>query len=410
MINIRLSEIITPAFVESWKGHDRYTYNVEKGGRDTGKSCLHALRMVYNRIKTKTSGVCVRRYANTLYDSVYQDILWAIKRFGMEDYWTWRKSPMCFRYRPTGNVILFRGADQADRIKGVKNEFPLKDCMFDELAEFRNEDDLDTIINSILRSELGFNYSFFLGYNPPKRKKHWCNVKYNARKLPPDTHVNHTTVYDNPYAAKQILQKADQLKLTNNVKWRWMYMGEAIGGGLVPFDNLSFRRITAEEYEAFDNISAGVDWGYAINPLAYIRLHYDSTKRKLMMMDEFGGVKLSNRKLVNWVLSKHFMERCTADSANPKDVADCKDKGMNIIKARKGPGSVETGERWLDDLNEIIIDDTRTPMCAKQFEDIEYDVDANGEQLARLVDKNNDFIDATRYACEHLILNRSQVY
>lgn len=105
---IKLSDVIMPAFRESWANHDNYTYNVEKGGRDTGKTSLHALRMVYNRMKTKTSGLCVRRYSNTLADSVFQDILWAIKRFDVERYWSWKLSPLCFRYKPTGTVILFR--------------------------------------------------------------------------------------------------------------------------------------------------------------------------------------------------------------------------------------------------------------------------------------------------------------
>jgi len=407
---IKLSDVIMPAFRESWANHDNYTYNVEKGGRDTGKTSLHALRMVYNRMKTKTSGLCVRRYSNTLADSTFQDILWAIKRLDVERYWSWRMSPLSFRYKPTGTVILFRGADQADRIKGIKAEWPFKDCMFDELVEFRNEDDFDTIINSILRAEMGFKYSFFISYNPPKRKKHWCNLKFEARTPPPDTHIHHSTVYDNIYASKQMIERANALKLVDNLKWRWIYMGEPIGGGMIPFDNLVFRHITDEEIQTFDNIWAGVDWGYKINLLAYIRLHFDSTRRRLYMMNEFGGLKISNEKLVKHVLEKNFMERCTADSASPKDIACCRDLGMNIIGAKKGPGSVETGERWLDSLEEIVIDDQRTPLCAKQFENIDYAVSSTGEQLARLEDNENDFIDATRYAVEHLILGRKQIY
>lgn len=408
---MKLSEIIPPVFHESWRGHDKYTHNVEKGGRNSAKSSTHVLRMVYNRMKTKTSGLCVRRYANTLADSTWQDVLWAIKRFGVEDKWTWKQSPLSFRYVPAGNVILFRGADQADRIKGIKAEFPLKDCMFDELAEFRNEEDLETIINSILRADLGFNYSFYYSYNPPKRRKHWCNLRYNGRTPPLDTQIHHSTIYDNPYASPQALKAADNKKLENILVWRWMYMGEAIGGGIVPFNNLIFRHITDTEYEMFDNILAGLDWGYAADPLAYIRMHYDNTRRLLYMLNEFGGCKISNERLAQYILNKNFMERCKADSASPKDVADCKERGMNIVSARKGPGSVESGERWLDGLNGIIIDDSRTPLCAKQFETIEYATDAHGEILSRLEDKGNDFIDATRYGCEDLIVSgRKQIY
>ncbi len=409
-MTINLSDIIIPVFKNSWRAHDKYTYNIEKGGRDTGKSSLHALRMVYNRMRTKTSGLCVRRYANTLADSSFQDILWAVKKFNVEHLWTWKMSPLSFRYTPTGTVIIFRGADQADRIKGVKTEYPLKDCMFDELVEFRNEDDFDTVINSVLRSDLGVGYTFFISYNPPKRKKHWCNIKFESRNLPKNTHVNHSTVYDNPYAAKEILIKADELKITNNIKWRWMYMGEAIGGGLVPFDNLEFRRIDSEEILTFDNIWCGLDWGYALDIQAFIRLHYDKARRRIFMINEFSGLKMSNDKLIKHILDNDFIERCTADSAQPKDIDYCRDRGVHMIRAKKGPGSVETGEKWLNDLDSIILDEHRTPVCARQFENIEYATDSHGETISRLEDKDNDFIDATRYAIEHLILGRSQIY
>ena len=286
MIDLRLSEIIPLAFHKSWKNHNKFTHNVEKGGRNTGKSSLHALRLVYNRMKTKTSGVALRRYANTLFDSVYKDIWWAVKMFKVEHLWDKRVSPLRYIYLPTGTEILFRGADQVEKFKGLKSDFPIADCLFSELAEFKNEDDLQTVINTILRAEIKERYTFYYDYNPPKRKNNWCNKKFNTNKPIPNTQINHTTTFDNPHISKQVLEEAEILKQTNPLQYRWIYLGEAIGGGVVPFDNLEFRTITDEEIKTFDNIKIGLDWGYATNIFACIKLHYDSTRRIIYMMDE----------------------------------------------------------------------------------------------------------------------------
>ena len=74
---------------------------------------------------------------------------------------------------------------------------------------------------------------------------------------------------------------------------------------------------------------------------------------------------------------------------------DCNFKG-----AKKGQGSVEYGETWLDALEEIVIDPERTPNIAREFENIDYQTDKDGNPKARLEDKDNHTIDATRYACE----------
>ena len=65
---------------------------------------------------------------------------------------------------------------------------------------------------------------------------------------------------------------------------------------------------------------------------------------------------------------------------------------------KKGPDSVEYGEGWLDDLDFICIDPLRTPNIAREFENIDYQVDKDGDPKPRLEDKDNHTIDATRYA------------
>ena len=54
--------------------------------------------------------------------------------------------------------------------------------------------------------------------------------------------------------------------------------------------------------------------------------------------------------------------------------------------------------KWLDDLDAIVIDPRRCPNATKEFENIDYDTDKDGNPLNRLVDKDNHLIDAVRYS------------
>jgi phage terminase large subunit len=126
-------------------------------------------------------------------------------------------------------------------------------------------------------------------------------------------------------------------------------------------------------------------------------MHYDKTRRILYVYDEVYGVQISNRRLKEMINHKVMI---IADSAEPKSIAEMKSYGIKIKGAKKGPGSVEYGEKWLDDLEAIIIDPIRCPNTAREFESADYDVDRNGNMKNRIVDKDNHTIDMMRYALE----------
>ncbi|MBM7631744.1 phage terminase large subunit [Geomicrobium sediminis] len=170
----------------------------------------------------------------------------------------------------------------------------------------------------------------------------------------------------------------------------------------MPFDNLEFRRIEDEEYNNFDNIHQGIDYGFAGDPFAFVRWHFDKKKRTIYAMDEIYDVKLSNRKASEGIKSKGYEDKeILADSAEPKSIDEMKlEHGIKHIKgAKEGPDSVEYGEEWLDDLDAIVIDPKRTPNnIARKFENIDYQTDKDGNVRSKLEDADNYTIDATRYA------------
>ena len=406
MTSIKMSELLAAKFYDVWRASkSKDILNVVcSGGRGSGKSSNVAHIITQFLMRYPVNAVGIRKIDNTLEQSVYEQMKWAIEEQKVTHLFKFNKSPLRITYIPRGNYMVFRGAQHPERIKSLKDSrFPFAIAWVEELAEFRTEEAVTTITNSLLRGELdeGLQYKFFFTYNPPKRKQSWVNKKYGTQFISGNTFVHHSTYLDNPFIAKEFIKEAEETKKKNEIKSRWEYMGEAIGSGIAPFNNLQFREITDEEAANFDNIRNGLDFGYATDPLAFVRWHYDKKHNGIYAIDEYYGQKISNRQAANWIKSRGYQsDRIAADSAEPKSIAELHgDFNIpNVYGVKKGPDSVEFGERWLDDLDFICIDPKRTPNIAREFESIDYQVDRDGNPKPRLEDKDNHAIDATRYA------------
>ena len=406
MTSIKMSELLAAKFYDVWRASkSKDILNVVcSGGRGSGKSSNVAHIITQLLMRYPVNAVGIRKIDNTLEQSIYEQMKWAIEEQKVTHLFKFNKSPLRITYLPRGNYMVFRGAQYPERIKSLKDSrFPFAVAWVEELAEFRTEEEVTTITNSLLRGELdeGLQYKFFFTYNPPKRKQSWVNKKYGTQFVSGNTFVHHSTYLDNPFISKEFIKEAEETKKKNEIKYRWEYMGEAIGSGITPFNNLQFREITDEEAANFDNIRNGLDFGYATDPLAFVRWHYDKKHNGIYAVDEFYGQKISNRQAANWIKSRGYQsDRIGADSAEPKSIAELHgDFNLpNVYGVKKGPDSVEFGERWLDDLDFICIDPKRTPNIAREFESIDYQTDRDGNPKPRLEDKDNHTIDATRYA------------
>ena len=405
-MNKKISEIINKNFYEFWKtiNSDKYLFHVLKGGRASAKSTHIAIWLVLALMKYPVTCLCIRKVGNTLAESVFEQLKEAIEILNVGHVWKIQKSPLQLIYIPRGNKFIFRGADDPAKIKSIKmSKYPIAFVWFEELAEFKTEEEVSTIVNSVLRAELppGLSYKVIYSYNPPKRKQSWVNKKFETQFISNNTYIHHSTYLDNPHISKAFIEEAEEVKKKNEFKYRWEYLGEPIGSGVVPFSNLEFRTITDEEIASFDNIRQGNDFGYATDPMAFVRIHYDKKKRIIYFIDEIYGVKMSIRELAEKIKAKGYNDtHITCDSAEPRSIAELREHGIKALKAKKGPGSIEFGENWLDDLEAIVIDVKRTPNVAREFENIDYQTDKDGNIRPKLEDKDNHSIDSTRYALE----------
>lgn len=405
MSEIRLSDLIAKPFIPVHRDikrgeHSEYWLD---GGRGSLKSSFISIEIVLLLIQNPNMhAIIYRRVGNTLRESVYEQIIWAIDMLGLRDRFQYRVSPMEIRYVETGQRIIFRGADDPMKSKSIKISFGYFGILwFEELAEFAGMDDIRTIKASIIRG--GDKSYTFYSYNPPMTSRNWVNKE---ALIPKSTRLTHHSTYlgaPPEWLGKEFIAEAEALRASNERAYRHMYLGEVTGTGGTVFTNLELREILDSEINTLGTFYSGLDFGFAIDPDAYVCWGYDAQQRRIIAVDEFYGSGNSVDRLGNAVKSRTTgIVRC--DSADPRMISELGQRGIKTIGVKKGPGSVEHGMRWLQSLGAIIVDPKRTPNIAKEFSSYEYETDKNGDFLPEYPDKDNHTIDATRYALEQAMM------
>lgn len=402
MSKIRLSEKIGPAFYDVahdvfLHGHTHYDFS---GGRGSLKSSTVSVLVPLLLINNPgTHALVLRKVANTIRDSVYAQYIWAIGELGMAAYWEAKVSPMELIYKPTGQKIMFRGADDPMKIKSIKVPFGyIAVTHFEEKDQFAGRAEIRNILQSTMRG--GSKYWNFESYNPPISRDNWANK--DSLEERPDRLCHKSTYLQAPpeWLGEQFIDEAEHLKKTDERAYQHEYLGIPVGTGGNVFDKLELREITDAEVAAFDHIYQGVDWGYFPDPFAFIRLHYDRARETIYLLDEIYENKLSNEQSAQMILRKGYNDvRLICDSAEPKSVADFRAMRLPAFEAIKGPGSVEYGMKFLQ-RRTIVIDRKRTPHAYDEFVGYEYERNKDGDIISGYPDANNHLIDAARYALE----------
>ena len=405
-----LSELIAPSFYEVHTAlkNNVYTHYWLKGGRGSTKSSFIGVEIILGMMKDPdANAVVLRKVGLFLKDSVFEQLLWAIQVLGVESVWEIKLSPLELIYK--GQRIIFRGADKPKKIKSTKFRHGYcKYIWYEEVDEFNGMDEIRTINQSLMRGGEGF--IVFYSYNPPKSQRNWVNDE--VIQVRDDRLVHHSTYLTVPerWLGEQFFIEAEHLKSVNLNAYDHEYMGEVTGTGGEVFTNITARTITDEEISNFDHIKRAVDFGYAVDPLHYTECHFDKTRRRLYIYFEIHAVGMSNRKAVDKILDQNPLNNLVmGDSAEPRTIAEFRNLGLNIKGVKKGPDSVEHGIKFLQDLEEIIIDVERCPNTAREFLGYEYQKDKEGNFKADYPDMNNHSIDAIRYALVDDMRNRQGI-
>lgn len=204
---------------------------------------------------------------------------------------------------------------------------------------------------------------------------------------------------DNPWLPQEMVDEMEYDRGRDPDKYQHIWLGK--------YETRSKARVfnnwKVEEFErpAGTIHRLGADWGFAVDPSVLIRS--DIEGKRLYVDYEAYQVGCEIDELPDLFMTIPDAEKwpITADSARPETISYMQRHGFpKIMKAVKGPGSLEEGVEFLKSF-EIIVH----PRCKHTIDELtlyRYKVDPMDESkvLPILEDKDNHVIDALRYACE----------
>lgn len=383
-------------------GHTHYWL---KGGRGSTKSSFVGIMIVLLILmKPNCHAVVMRKVTNTLRNSVFNQVIWAMEMLGVMHLFKINYSAITLTYLKTGQKILFFGVDKKEKIKSIKLPFGYVGVVwYEELDQFAGMEEIRNLNQSLLRG--GADYWCFYSYNPPRSRDSWVNQEQLINER--DRLISSTTYLGVPkdWLGEQFFLEAEKLRDKREELYNHEYLGEVIGTGGDIFSNVVDLRLSDDEISRFDRLFYGLDFGFATDPLAFICMYYDKKRENLYIFDEVYKYGFDTKPAADAVKERAHRRLVIADSAEPRTIRAFEKYGCNIKGAKKGPDSVEHGIKWLQDLRNIYIDKERCPNTYREFVGYEYEQNKEGHFISRYPDKDNHSIDAVRYAMESEMLD-----
>ena len=232
MSNVKLSNIIAPHFHKTF--NSKKENQIYAGGRASTKTSMLAIKISEFNLKYRNcNAIIIKRYQNTIRNSVFKEIKRALKRLGLQEGIDFeaKVSPFQIYIFETNNTIYFAGGDDYEKVKGfIDEDSPIKMVWFEELTEFEDQDQIDQIIATFSRGNDDWFVTMY-SYNPPKNRFHWVNLWAEQMKQRPDVLYSHTDYRTVPteWLGKKFIEEAERLKQYDEKRYRWIYLGEVIG-------------------------------------------------------------------------------------------------------------------------------------------------------------------------------------
>ena len=232
---VNVLDMINENFYDLWLSEQSHV--VAKGGRSSMKSSVISLNLVKIKMEEPESNViCLRKVANTLQKSVYSQIKWALVKMGVDDQFTFGKSPMEIIHKEWGTGFYFSGVDEPEKLKSMKIPVGyVRALWYEELAEFAGVEDIDVVEDTFIREDLpdGKEVRVFFSFNPPRNPYNWVNSWIDSKMGDSDYFIHHSTYLEDQkgFLSKQLTRKIEKYKENDEDYYNWMYKGLVIGMG-----------------------------------------------------------------------------------------------------------------------------------------------------------------------------------
>ena len=408
-MRIYLPEVVGAGYSEFW--HCRRRYRVVKGGKASKKSSTAALWYIYHLMKYPEANLLVvRQVYRTHADSTYAQLRWAIRRLGVESLWSGSRNPLELCYLPTGQRILFRGFDNAEKLASTTVEQGVLCWVWvEEAFELPSEEAFDKLDLSVPRGQVKpplFKQTT-VTFNP-WNEGHWLKKRFF------DTSHEDVLAITTNYLTNEFLDETDRrlyerMRVERPRQYAVAGLGEwGVAEGLV-YDRWQVEEFDPKALPPRCRHVFGLDYGYTNDPTAFIAAAVDQEARRLYIYDEFYATRMLNTDIAREIVAHGFQkERIRADSAEPKSNDDLRRLGIRrIVPADKGRDSILNGIARLQEYTMVV-----HPRCvhtAAELASYVWEQDESGSGRNRPADRNNHLMDALRYAMEDAVYARPMV-
>ena len=404
VIYYSLRRLIGYGYDEFWWFDGRYVCC--KGSRNSKKSWTTAYWIILHMMEMQYANtLVVRKVGDNNRDSTYALLCKVIYRLHVEHRWRMTTSPLEITYLPTGQKILFRGADNPQKISSITvTHGVLCWAWVEEAYQLDKETDFDLIDQSI-RGQMpkGYYPHIFLTFNPWHRE-HWLKSKFFDVERD-DTLAITTDYRCNEFISERDLQYFENLKVQNPRMYQVAGLGDwGVSEGLIytDWEERDFDKGEIAKRESVVSLF-GLDFGFASDPCALVCALLDKATRTIYVYDEWYAKGQSNFDIAERIKEIGYSkERIVCDSAEPKSIYELQKLGIfRATYAIKGNDSIEYGIRTLQAYHFVV-----SPRCVNFIMELGlycYDQDAHGRMLNKPIDDFNHGMDAIRYAVMELL-------
>lgn len=380
-------------------------YKGAKGGRGSGKSHFFAECIIETMLINPAARiVCIREIQRSLKFSSKALIESKISSLGVSEYFEITLTEI--RAKRGNGLIIFQGMQDhtADSIKSLEGF----DIAWVEEAQNLSKRSLE-LLRPTIRKE---NSELWFSWNPENE----TDAVDSFFKQMQDNHATdyvliHANFSDNPFLPTELFNEQEYDRRFNPSTYEHIWLG----GYNTKSDALIFKgkfRVESFNTDGLDNPYHGLDFGFANDPTAAIRCYIHD--HKLYISHEAGAVGLELDYTAEFLkerienIHKYVIR---ADNARPESISYLKRHGLSMITPTiKGKGSIEDGIEFIRSFEAIIIHE-RCVETAREFRLYSYKTDPHsGDILPQILDENNHYIDALRYALEPLIKSKTTIW
>ncbi len=386
-------------------------YKIAFGGRNAMKSWGFAQELIIKGHENPLRIFCGREVLKSIDASVHSVLSDTIKRCDLEHVYDVQRKAI---YHKNGTEFIFGGL-RYDTIRSVKSMEGIDIAWIDE-AQDVCEDSWLIFLPTLFRRdgpELWASFNTVLDTDATYQRfvtPYFDSIKERGFYDDDKIHVEKVNYYDNPW----LTDNARDLIAFDKARNFPLYLNVWEGEPLKITDAQVFKNWRVDptiEPGKDDAIYFGADFGFSVHPSTLIGMWINEDKREICIDREAYkvGVEIDDMPDFYDRVPGSRQWKIMADDASPNIISYLKRQGFNIEGAKKPPGSIVEGVKFLQSYDIVI-----HPRCKHTIAELgfySYKVRINPitqekEVLAILVDDNNHAIDSLRYALGRFMKKR----